>query len=202
MVSVNPLLTPELSMKLDTLPERSGVYVMRSADGSVIYVGKAIVLRNRVRSYFHASARQDGKTRRLVGEAVMTAADVLQCADFADSIGVNGWPLEQHVAGDVVWGWPPIPQSRGYNQLPYRMILPRRRTAGGADNLLVAGRCASMTHDGQSAARVSGACFVMGQAAGTAAAMAVRSNASPHDIDVKRLQGLLREQGAFLGANE
>jgi excinuclease ABC subunit C len=68
MVSVNPLLTPELSMKLDTLPERSGVYVMRSADGSVIYVGKAIVLRNRVRSYFHASARQDGKTRRLVGE--------------------------------------------------------------------------------------------------------------------------------------
>jgi hypothetical protein len=142
------------------------------------------------------------ETRRLVGEAVMTAADVLQCADFADSVGVNGWPLEQHVAGDVLWGWPPIPQSRGYNQLPYRMVLPRRRTAGGADNLLVAGRCASMTHDGQSAARVSGACFVMGQAAGTAAAMAVHSNASPHDIDVRRLQGLLREQGAFLGANE
>jgi hypothetical protein len=40
----------------------------------------------------------------------------------------------------------------------------------GVDNLLVAGRCASMTHEGQSAARASGGCFVMGQAAGTAAA--------------------------------
>ena len=47
------------------------------------------------------------------------------------------------------------------------MLLPQ-----GVDNLLVAGRCASMTHLGQSAARVSGACFVMGQAAGTAAALA------------------------------
>lgn len=142
------------------------------------------------------------ETRRLVGEVTMTGDDVLRCANAADSIGVNGWPLEQHVAGDVVWGWPPIPDSRGYNQLPYRMMLPRRRSADGVHNLLVAGRCASMTHDGQSAARVSGACFVMGQAAGTAAAIAVRSRLSPHDIDVAHLQGLLREQGAFLGADE
>jgi hypothetical protein len=95
--------------------------------------------------------------------------------------------------------WPPIPGSRGYNQLPYRMLLPRRSTAGGADNLLVAGRCASMTHDGQSAARVSGACFVMGQAAGTAAALAVLGRVSVHDIDTRVLQQLLEEQGAFLG---
>lgn len=139
------------------------------------------------------------ETRRLIGEAVLTADDVLQCADFPDAIGVNGWPLEKHVAGDVQWVWPPIPDSRGYNQLPYRMLLPRRASAGGVDNLLVAGRCASMTHDGQSAARVSGACFVMGQAAGTAAALAVRDGRSPHDIDVAELQALLVKQGAFLG---
>jgi len=139
------------------------------------------------------------ETRRVVGEAMLTGDDVLGCASFADSIGVNGWPLEQHVAGDVRWGWPPIPQSRGYNQLPYRMLLPRRATAGGADNLLVAGRCASMTHEGQSAARVSGACFVMGQAAGTAAALSLRSGVTPHALPAGELQAALAAQGAFLG---
>jgi hypothetical protein len=139
------------------------------------------------------------ETRRLVGEYVLSSDDVLGCVDFDDVIGVNGWPLEIHVAGDVKWVWPPIPESRGYNHLPYRMLLPRRETAAGADNLLVAGRCASMTHDGQSAARVTGACFVMGQAAGTAAAMAVRENVSVHDIPVPQLQSTLRNHGAFLG---
>jgi hypothetical protein len=142
------------------------------------------------------------ETRRLVGEYMLTANDVLQCVDFDDSIGVNGWPLEKHVAGDVQWIWPPIPESRGYNQLPYRMLLPRRSTAGGVDNLLVAGRCASMTHDGQSAARVTGACFVMGQAAGAAAALSMRHRCSPHDIDGTQLQRLLVEQRAFLGNAE
>ena len=142
------------------------------------------------------------ETRRLVGESMLTGDDVLGCVDFEDTIGVNGWPLEMHVAGDVKWVWPPIPQSRGYNHLPYRMLLPRRATAGGVDNLLVAGRCASMTHDGQSAARVTGACFVMGQAAGTAASLATRQGRSVHDIDIKELQRLLVDQGAFLGLDD
>jgi hypothetical protein len=139
------------------------------------------------------------ETRRLVGEYMLTADDVLGCADFEDTIGVNGWPLEMHVAGDVQWMWPAIPESRGYNQLPYRMLLPRRSMAAGVDNLLVAGRCASMTHDGQSAARVTGGCFVMGQAAGTAAALAVAGGMSVHDIDVKVLQQRIEAQGGFLG---
>ncbi|MDQ2733598.1 MAG: FAD-dependent oxidoreductase [Pseudomonadota bacterium] len=139
------------------------------------------------------------ETRRLVGEAVLSADDVLGCADFADTIGVNGWPLELHVAGDVEWRWPPIPESRGFNQLPFRMLLPRRDTAGGIDNLLVAGRCASMTHEGHSAARVSGACFVMGQAAGTAAALALRRAVAPHDLPAATLQQSLEAGGAFLG---
>ena len=69
------------------------------------------------------------ETRRIVGEYMLTQDDVLGCADFDDSIGVNGWPLEMHMAGDVKWLWPPIPESRGYNQLPYRMMLPRRAPA-------------------------------------------------------------------------
>lgn len=138
------------------------------------------------------------ETRRIVGEYMLTADDVLGCARFDDSIGVNGWPLEKHVAGNVVWEWPPIPDSCGYNQLPYRMLLPRR-AAGGVSNLLVAGRCASMTHEGQSAARVSGACFVMGEAAGTAAALAMKDDVAVHDIDIGKLQAALSTQGVFLG---
>lgn len=138
------------------------------------------------------------ETRRVVGEYQLTREDVLGCADFDDAIGVNGWPLEKHVAGDVHWEWPPIPESRGYNQLPYRMLLPRR-SSGAPGNLLVAGRCASMTHEGQSAARVSGACFVMGEAAGTAAAQALKTGTSVATIDIRGLQRTLAEHGVFLG---
>lgn len=140
------------------------------------------------------------ETRRIRGRAVVSADDVLGCADVDDAIGVNGWPLELHVAGDVEWRWPPIPESRGYNQLPLGMILPE---AGcGVRNVLVAGRCASMTHEGQSAARVTGSCFVMGEAAGVAAALAVQAHgdlAEPADIAVEDVQAQLRANGVFLG---
>ncbi len=59
-------IPPELRLTLDTLPEKPGCYLMKDAKGEVIYVGKAVNLRRRVRSYFHASAQQNPKTRRLV----------------------------------------------------------------------------------------------------------------------------------------
>ena len=134
------------------------------------------------------------ETRRLVGEYRLTREDVLECASFADAIGVNGWPIENHVAGDVKWEWP-AEGSRGYNQLPWRMLVPR----SGPRNLLVAGRCASMTHEGQSAARVSGACFVMGEAAGTAAALALARGVAPRELPAQALVEALARAGAFLG---
>jgi hypothetical protein len=157
-------------------------------------------LRERVPGFEHAYvldiAPQVGirETRRVLGGYVLTGEDVLGCASFADTIGVNGWPLERHVAGDVEWSWPPIPDSRGFNHLPYRMLVAR-----GIDNLLVAGRCASMDAAGQSAARVSGGCFVMGQAAGTAAAMSLAAGVVPRDLDPARLQARLERDGAYLG---
>jgi len=134
------------------------------------------------------------ETRRITGHYSLTREDVLSCASFEDAIGVNGWPIEAHVAGDVVWEWPDIPGSRGFNHLPYRMLLPRQ-----VGNLLVAGRCASMTHEGQSAARVSGACFVMGEAAATAAHLALAARVDPAEIDVGHLQDVLGRNGVFLG---
>lgn len=53
---------------LDTLPAKPGCYLMKDAGGRIIYVGKAVSLKNRVRSYFHAESSHDGKTRRLVRE--------------------------------------------------------------------------------------------------------------------------------------
>ena len=134
------------------------------------------------------------ETRRIVGEYMVSESDILECASFTDSIGVNGWPVEAHVSGSVLLKFPKIPESRGFNQLPYRMIVPK-----GIDNLFMAGRCASMTHDGQSSARVSGPCFVMGQAAGTAADMAMSAGVTPAKVDVAELQRRLVGGGAYLG---
>jgi hypothetical protein len=134
------------------------------------------------------------ETRRIGGRYSLTRDDVISCASFDDTIGVNGWPIEAHVAGDVVWDWPDIPGSRGFNHLPYRMLLPLK-----IDNLLVAGRCASMTHEGQSAARVSGACFVMGEAAATAVHLALADDVDPTGVDVRQLQRTLSKNGVFLG---
>lgn len=133
------------------------------------------------------------ETRRINGLYQLTADDVLTCADFDDTIGVNGWPIENHAAGDVIWRWPEE-GSRGFNHMPYRMLVPP-----AFDNLLVAGRCASMTHEGQSAARVSGGCFVMGQAAGTAAHLSLAGNRVVADIPLEKLQNTLESDGVYLG---
>src|SRR6476661_7726239 len=71
-------------------------------------------------SYIVDIAPQVGirETRRVQGRYVLTEADVLDCASFDDTIGVNGWPLELHLEGDVGFRWPKIPESRGFNHLP------------------------------------------------------------------------------------
>lgn len=61
-----PPISDHIQGILDTLPTKPGCYLMKNADGVIIYVGKAINLKNRVRSYFHADASHDAKTRRLV----------------------------------------------------------------------------------------------------------------------------------------
>jgi hypothetical protein len=147
-------------------------------------------------SYIVDIAPQIGirETRRIVGEYQLTQDDILDCAEFPDSIGVNGWPVEAHVAGDVEIIFPRGDNPRGFNQLPFRMIMPKV-----VDNLYVAGRCASMTHGGQSSARVSGPCFAMGQAAGTAADLALKDGAGCRAVDYGQLRDRLLADGAYLG---
>ncbi len=132
------------------------------------------------------------ESRRIEGLYALSGEDILSSARFDDCIGLNAWPMEMHSAGQIEWFFPRDPE-RAYNHLPWRMLVPR-----GVDNLLVAGRCASMTHQGQAAARVSGGCFVMGQAAGTAAATATANGARFADIDVAALQQRLAADGVDL----
>ena len=135
------------------------------------------------------------ETRRIIGRYSLSEEDILGCADFDDTIGVNGWPVEAHIAGDVEFRFADS-ESRGYNQMPYRMLVPQ-----GVPNLLVAGRCASMTQRGQSSGRVTGPCFVMGQAAGAAADLALSSGTGVGGIDVRVLQDRLVDAGAYLGTS-
>lgn len=130
------------------------------------------------------------ETRRICGEYSLTGEDILSSARFNDVIGINAWPMEMHVDGAITWSFP-RDETRAYNDLPWRMLVTRK-----VDNLLVAGRCASMAHEGQSAARASGGCFVMGQAAGTAAAR-LEEGAAFAATDVARLQQVLLNDGVY-----
>ena len=61
-------MNTKLEAKLKTLPRSAGVYFHKSATGEIIYVGKAAVLKNRVRQYFQSTRDMDIKTRALVAE--------------------------------------------------------------------------------------------------------------------------------------
>ena len=78
--------------------------------------------------------------------------------------------------------------------MPYRCLVPKK-----VDNLLVAGRCVSASSVAAAAIRVMPPCMAMGEAAGTAAALALKENVSPRALDAAALVSRLRAQGVFLG---
>jgi hypothetical protein len=127
------------------------------------------------------------ETRRAVGRYVLTGDDVAGLARFDDAVGAGAWPQEYHVTGRST-EYRPLPEG-GYYQVPLRSLQPQ-----GVDNLFVAGRCISADHDALASTRVMAPSMVLGQAAGTAAALL----ACQH-LAVDALQGCLKEQGAFLG---
>ncbi|MFC6229635.1 FAD-dependent oxidoreductase [Paenibacillus allorhizosphaerae] len=83
--------------------------------------------------------------------------------------------------------------ATGPYDIPYRCLLPKR-----IQNLLAGGRCISTTHEALATTRLSPSCMATGQAAGTAAGLAIRHNMSPQELDVSVLQRQLRADGALL----
>ena len=131
------------------------------------------------------------ESRRIHGEYVLTRDDVLTGRRFDDEIALCGAPIEDHHAGgDTQWQYVGQPGVYG---IPYRTLLP-----AGLRGMLVAGRCFSATHDAHASARSMATCMAMGQAAGTAAVLAVRAGVTPHDVPAADLRAALLEGGALL----
>jgi hypothetical protein len=131
------------------------------------------------------------ETRRIKGEYWLTRDDVLSARKFPDAVARCGAPIEEHHAGgDTKWEY--LPDGETFD-IPYRSLLPV-----GVDNLLVAGRCLSASHDAHASVRSIGQCLAMGQAAGTAAALSVEYGVPPVDVPVEVLRDDLVKAGAIL----
>ncbi len=131
------------------------------------------------------------ETRRVYGEARLTREDVLGARQFDDQVGLCGAPIEDHHGGaDTRWQY--LPDGRAVG-IPYRTLVVR-----DAANVLVAGRCFSATHDAHASVRSMAQCMAMGQAAGTAAALAVADDRDPREVSTAILRDRLRAAGAIL----
>lgn len=116
--------------------------------------------------------------------------DMRNRVKFEDSVMCCCNTEDLHQKGGVT-GFRPVEEPY---YIPYRALLPLN-----VENLLVAGRCISCEREVSSAVRVMPPCFALGQAAGVAAAMAVKEECSPKAIDVKQLVDTLVADGVYLG---
>jgi glycine/D-amino acid oxidase-like deaminating enzyme len=135
------------------------------------------------------------ETRRVYGEYRLTREDCMTVRRFADRVLLCGAPIEDHRAGkdgqeETAWAY--VPEHGAYD-VPYRTLVPK-----GRDEVWVAGRCFSATHDAHASCRSMGQTMSMGQAAGTAAAMSLSRDCGARDIPVDELQRRLSDIGAVL----
>lgn len=146
------------------------------------------------------------ETRHIVGGHALTRTDVLEGRDFDDEVGRGAYPLDIHdtgigakVLGNQVEGGGITLKhlSRSYG-IPKRCLIPN-----GLDNVTVAGRCISATHEAAGSVRGQAVCMVTGHAAGTIAAIGALEGAGAlADVPHQQVQEVLLQQGAVLKRNE
>ncbi len=127
------------------------------------------------------------ESRRYYGDHILNQSDVEAAGPFEDVVAYGGWTMDDHFpagfyhpeAGTI---YHPAPSPFG---IPYRSLYSRN-----IDNLFCAGRCHSATHTAMSATRVMATTSLMGQAVGTAAAIAVREGLDPRGVYQERLKEL------------
>lgn len=141
------------------------------------------------------------ESRRYVGDYVLTQNDVENAARFEDTVAYGGWQIDNHLPGGFFMAGKDGAhlQKRRLTE-PYGIPL-RALYSRNVENLMFAGRNLSATHIGFSTARVMGTCAVMGQAVGTAAAIAIRNNLTPRAVCKERIteiQNQLMEDDCFL----
>jgi len=139
------------------------------------------------------------ETRRILGDYVLNVQDFLRRAVFEDEIGRFAYPIDVHAptpdrAGEVFEGMRRYRMGPGESYgIPYRVLTPR-----GLSNVLTAGRCVSADRQVFGSIRVMPGCFITGQAAGVAAAIAARGPADVRQVPIAELHGRLKALGAFL----
>ena len=132
------------------------------------------------------------ESRRIIGDYKVTLEDFLAAREFDDSIGRGAMPAGAHTPDGVTMYVYNLEPGKSMT-IPYRCMLPK-----GKNNLLVVGRCVSYEAPVANCIRCMPQCMVMGEAAGTAAAIAIKSGTTVRDVDVKALQAKLLEQGGIL----
>ena len=138
------------------------------------------------------------ESRRMTGAYLMTQGDVLSGGRFDDVVAYGGWPLDDHDPGGYFHPGAPNIEVRtpAPYGIPYRCLY-----SVNVENLFFAGRNVSMTHAAMSSTRVMATCAILGQAVGTAAAIACEEHLTPDGVYRNRLsllQERLMEAGCFL----
>ena len=134
------------------------------------------------------------ETRRIVGEYTVTLEDLQTGRDFSDVIGMCGYPVDLHSPSDAKEGLDDNYGTANAYQIPFRALVPR-----DLENILVAGRSLSATHEALAAIRIMPSAMAMGQAAGTAAAICAARRMPVRACPVPELQRALLEDHAYLG---
>ena len=129
----------------------------------------------------------------IVGDYVLTEADCRAFKKFDDSVAACNYDIDIHNPEGTGTSHYYFPEGEYYT-IPYRALIPKT-----VDNMLVAGRCISSDHGAQASYRIMPTVCCIGEAAGSAIALAARDGISPRMIKVEELQTVLRQNGAFIG---
>lgn len=138
------------------------------------------------------------ESRRYVGDHIMTQNDVSFAGKFEDIVAYGGWSMDDHHPEGIKYpGKPTIfhPAPSPYG-IPYRALYSKN-----IDNLFFAGRNISATHAAMSSTRVMATCALLGQAVGTAAAVASKNSLSPRGVyreKINELQAQLQADDCWL----
>ena len=133
------------------------------------------------------------ESRRILGEYHIGADDLLSARKFPDVIARGSYPVDIHNPNGKGTVLKRLPPDEAYD-IPLRALIPQR-----VDNLLVAGRAISGSHEAHSSYRVMPICMATGQAAGACAAIAAQRSVVPRDVEPLEVQQALLAQGANLG---
>ena len=133
------------------------------------------------------------ESRKIVGEYVLTEEDCRSFTKFHDGIAACNYDIDIHNPEGSGTSHYYFPQG-DYYTIPYRCLIPK-----GVSNMLVAGRCISSDHGAQASYRIMPTVCSIGEAAGVAIGLSVKTCVPVDEIDVKEVQKALKDNGGFVG---